>query len=283
MRVASLGMYDLPALRDANDALWRGLAGWLRANGVDDVPDRLHRERPLAEIWDDPDLLLGQTCGLPFATQWRGRLRYVATPIYYAPGCEGPSYRSVLIVARDSSAQQLGDLRGTTVAINEPSSNSGCNLLLAAIVPLADHNPFFADAVLTGSHVASARAVAEGRATTAAIDVVTYAHLSRHHPKLTERLRPIGWTPSAPGLPIVTSIAASAKLVTALRQALAWAMQAVELREARETLLLSGFAQVPAGEYIALATLTGAKAVSTPATLAKSVSATLPSNAEQAR
>lgn len=269
MRIASLGMYDLPALRDANDALWRGLAGWLRAHGIDDVPERLDRERPLAEIWDDPDLLLGQTCGLPFATRWHGRLRYVATPIYDAPGCDGASYRSVLIVARDSIARRLGDLRGTTVAINEPSSNSGCNLLAAAVAPLADHNSFFADAVLTGSHLASAQAVAEGCAATAAIDVITYAHLSRYHPDLTERLRPIGWTPSAPGLPVVTSILASPELVSTLRQALSWAMQAAELQEVRETLLLTDCAQVPVDEYSALATLAGANANSTPAALTK--------------
>jgi ABC-type phosphate/phosphonate transport system substrate-binding protein len=273
-------MYDLPALRDANDALWRGLAGWLRAHGVDDVPERLDRERPLAQIWDDPDLLLGQTCGLPFATRWHGRLRYVATPMYGAPGCEGPSYRSVLIVARDSSARQLGDLRGTTVAINEPTSNSGCNLLLAAIVPSSDHTPFFANAAFTGSHLASAQAVADGRAATAAIDVVTYAHLGRHHPTLTQRLRAIGWTPSAPGLPIVTSIAASSELVRGLRRALAWAMQAVELREVRETLLLTGFAQVPDDQYRALAMVTGAKTAWAPPAPAKSVSATLPINAK---
>lgn len=272
MRVASLGMYDMPALHGANDALWRGLAGWLRANGVDGVPERLDRERPLAQIWDDPGLLLGQTCGFPFVTRWHGRLRYLATPIYDAPGCDGPSYRSVLIVARDSSAEQLADLRGTTVAINDPSSNSGCNLLLAAVAPRIDEESFFSDAVLTGSHLASAQAVADGDAATAAIDVVTYAHLGRYRPDLSEALRPIGWTPNAPGLPIVTSIAASSELVGALRQALAWASQAVELREARETLLLSGFAQVPAEDYTVLATLTDADAVSIPGTLAERVS-----------
>lgn len=263
-RVASLGMYDLPALHDANDTLWRGLAGWLQAHGVDGVPERLDRERSLDQIWDDSDLLLAQTCGFPFATRWRSRLRSVATPIYEAPGCDGPTYRSVLIVRRDGGARTLADLRGAIVAINEPSSNSGCNLLAAAVMPLADKASFFGSAVLTGSHLASARAVAEGRASIAAIDVVTYAHLCNSHSALTGQLRAIGWTPPAPGLPLVTSIRSSPELVNALRKALAWASVAPELAVARKTLLLSGFAQLPDAAYTPLATISDADGFTIP-------------------
>jgi ABC-type phosphate/phosphonate transport system substrate-binding protein len=166
----------------------------------------LDRDRSLEQIWDDPDLLLAQTCGFPLATRWRGRLRTVATPVYDAPGCDGPSYRSVLLVRRDSRAQKLADLRGSIVAINEPFSKSGCNLLAAAVMPLAGKGSFSESAVLTGSHLGSFRAVSDGRASIAAIDVVTHAHLCNSHSALTEQLRSIGWTAPAPGLPFVTSV-----------------------------------------------------------------------------
>ena len=266
-RTASLGMYDLPAIHAANDALWQGLAGWLQENGVDRVSERLDRERSLEQIWDDPDLLLAQTCGFPFATRWQGRLRYVVTPMYDAPGCEGPSYRSVLIVRRDSSARTLADLRGAIVAINEPSSNSGCNLLAAEVMPLANKTSFFRSAVLTGSHLASAEAVAEGRASIAAIDVVTYAHLINNHSTLTGQLRSVGWTAHASGLPLVTSIRSSPELVNALRNALAWASIAPELAEVRKTLLLNGFAQLPDDAYSSLARLSDADGYRIPTSL----------------
>jgi len=268
MRVASLGMYDLPALREANDALWHGVAGWLRDSGVQDVPEHLDHERSLADIWDDPHLLLAQTCGFPFATRWRDRLRYVATPVYDVLACEGAWYRSVLVVAHHSGARELSDLRGAIVAINEPSSNSGCNLLAAAVAPTLRQKPFFGCAILTGSHHASAVAVADGRAAIAAIDAITYTHLGRHHPDLTAALRIIGWTPVAPGLPLVTSITTPPRQVELLVQALAWASQTSELREARSALLLKSFAPVPMADYGLLATLTDADGERVPETLA---------------
>lgn len=253
MRIASLGMYDLPALQSANDALWSGLANWLRRNGVDGVPDRLERDRPLSQIWDDPELLLAQTCGLPFATTWKGRLRYVATPCYGAPGCEGPLYRSVIVVRCDRPAQSLADLRGTVAAVNERSSNSGYELLRRAVAPLSQGVPFFGATILTGSHKESACAVAEGNADLAAIDVVTYAHLRRYCPDLTEHLLGVGWTAPSPGLPFVTAASASDELCDLLARALAWATTSVELRSACETLLLDSMSSLPLGEYRAIA------------------------------
>jgi ABC-type phosphate/phosphonate transport system substrate-binding protein len=266
-RPASLGMYDLPGLRQANDALWRGLAAWLHDHGVEQVPWLLDRRRQLGDIWDDPDLLLAQTCGFPLATRWRGRLRLVATPCYDAPGCDGPDYRSVIVVSHDSHIDDVRDLRGATVAVNEPASNSGCNLLAAALAPWTNAAPFFAGAIVSGSHLASAEAVANRDADVAALDVVTYAHLQRLMPDLTGRLRVVGHTPSSPGLPFVTAGKATDLEVDLLRRALQWAVAAPDLHQARETLLLKGIARVPLARYQALATLTDADGVSLPRSL----------------
>ncbi len=198
----------------------------------------------------------------------RGRLRYVATPIYDAPGCDGPSYRSVLLVPRESTALKLGDLRGAVVAINEPSSNSGCNLLAAAVAPLADGAPFFGSAIARGSHLASIRAVADQRAGIAAIDVVTYAHLGRARPALIRQVRPIGWTAPAPRLPFVTSTRSPPALVSALREALTWAYVAPELAGARSALLLNGVVRFPETAYASLTTLSDADGRTIPRSLA---------------
>jgi ABC-type phosphate/phosphonate transport system substrate-binding protein len=259
MRVASLGMYDMPGIQDANDALWSGLAKWLRRNGLDGVPDRLDRGRPLDQILDDPNLLLAQTCGLPFATKWRGRLRYVATPCYAAPGCEGALYRSVIVVERGSPAQSLSDLRGAVAAVNETSSNSGYELLRRAVAPLSPLAPFFAEAVVTGSHQESVSAVAKGNAAVAAIDVVTFAHLGRHCPNLVAQVRSIGWTDLSPGLPFVTAGNAPRQLIGLLERALAWAAHSAELGSACETLLLRATSILPLGEYLTIGDGDGGK------------------------
>ena len=101
--IAALPMYDWPELRAATDAWWSGLAGHLRAAGLEGVPDHLCREIEPALVWEHPDLLLAQTCGLPFVRRYRDRLRIVATPCYAAEGCDGPTYRSAILVRDDSA------------------------------------------------------------------------------------------------------------------------------------------------------------------------------------
>jgi ABC-type phosphate/phosphonate transport system substrate-binding protein len=218
--VASLGMYDSPATRAANDDLWTGIARRLRAGGIDDVPDGLDRSRALDQIWSDPSLLLAQTCGYPLITQWRGQLRYVATPRYDVPGCDGTSHRSRIIVRAGDDTERLGDYRSRTVAVNDFSSNTGMNLLRAASASLASGGAFFEKVVETGSHAASARKVADGEADIAAIDAVTFAHLEREEAAVTGRLRTLGWTAPSPALPFVTSSTSSDALVRLLRKAL---------------------------------------------------------------
>jgi ABC-type phosphate/phosphonate transport system substrate-binding protein len=242
-------MYDRPQIQWANDALWRAVADRLLSAGIEDVPLSLERGRPLPSIWDDPSLLLAQCCGYPFATQWRDRLTYVATPIYTAAGCDGSAYRSRIVVRADGPAQRLADLRHRRAAYNERGSNSGLNLFRAAVAPLADSVPFFSAVEETGSHVASARLVARGGADVAAIDTISLAHLERHEPETARHLRVIGFTEAAPGLPLVTAISTTPDELAALRNALAEVARDPALSEARTALLLEGFELLSAEHY----------------------------------
>lgn len=251
-RTASLGMYDRPEVQAANDALWSAIARRLGGSGVRQVPSRLDRAKPLPAIWDDPDLLLAQCCGYPLVTAWRERLRYVATPRYRAPGCEGSRYRSRIVVRAGDPAASVADLRGRRAAINERSSNSGMNLFRATIAPIAGGRPFFAEVRETGSHAASARSVAEGESDVAAIDTVTLAQLDRHEPDVARNLRTIGWTVATAGLPLVTSATASTRDVRALRAALRAVAADPGLDAARAALLIDGFDVVRPGGYEAL-------------------------------
>jgi ABC-type phosphate/phosphonate transport system substrate-binding protein len=245
--VASLGMYDSSGLHAANDQLWQAIAWRLRRGGLSDVPDRLDRSRPLDAIWSDPALLLGQTCGYPLVTRFAARLRYVATPRYRAPGCEGITHRSRVVVRQDDPGIALSDYRGHRVAINDRGSNTGMNLLRALVAPIAGEESFFGHVAETGSHAASARSVAAGQADLAAIDVITFAHLQSEEPEIASALRTLAWTPSSPGLPFVTAATASDDLVRRLRKAIRSAI--ADEVEAAARLLLDGIENIGAGRY----------------------------------
>jgi hypothetical protein len=164
--IAALPMYDRPENRAAHDALWALIRDGLRARGVE-APDALDRETDYMEGWGRPNLVLGQICNLP----WRARFRDRVTLI------------------------------GARFALNDPLSNSGWDLPQdwarqagVTLRPVA----------LTGSHLGSLSAVAEGRADLAGIDAITFRNLQRWEP-LAARLRVVARTATSPGMSFITA------------------------------------------------------------------------------
>lgn len=247
--VASLGMYDHPAQRAANDALWAWIAARLTAQGVPDVPAALERERTPDMLWSDPRLLFGQACGYPFARFHKGHLRVLAAPRYGAPHCEGTRHCSVIVARAGDARRALEDFRGAVAAINEPASNTGTNLLRHTVAELCGPGAFFAGMLRTGGHVASMRAVAAGEAALAAIDAVTFAAAEASYPGLPEQLRVIAVSRKVPALPFVTALATPEPVAMLVQEALLAAMQAPELAEARAALLLLGAEPIAAAAY----------------------------------
>ncbi len=233
--IAGLPMYDLPALRPANDALWAVIASRLVAAGMPDVPELLDRSLEPEALWARPDLLLAQACGLPLVTLLADRVRFVATPAYAVKGCRGGDYRSWIVVGADALVAGFADLAGSIAAVNAPHSQSGANALLALTAEVAGGRPFFADIRLTGSHAASLDAVRHGRAACAAIDCVTWHHLG---PWAQAGLRVLGATPAAPALPFITAAGTDAATLGQLRRALAAAVD--DAPDACRTLALAG-------------------------------------------
>ncbi len=246
---ASLGMYDFPPLEAANDALWHAVASRLAASGFTAVPYTLDRARPLEAIWRDPDLLLAQACGYPVVTSLAGLVETVATPIYDIPGCDGPCYRSVIVVRDADPARAVADFRGRRAAINGRDSNSGMNLLRALVAPFAAGRRFFGGVRVTGSHLASIAAVASGEADIAGIDCVTYGLVSRHHPERLHGLRVLATSPLCPGLPLITAASRGATERAAMLAALQDIVQDPALAPARAALSLAGFVPMTLADY----------------------------------
>ena len=182
--IAGMPMYDFPEIREATDAFWSSLSEKLRSRGVANVPDHLTRPHDLPSLWSDPNLLFGQTCGYPLSIGLCGDATIVATPVYDAPGCDGPRYGSFLIMPAASSATSLADTKGGICAINMSDSNTGMNLLRAAIADIGGTAPFYAKVIETLS------------------------------------VRIIGETRKTPGLPFITSAKTPADTLNLIREAL---------------------------------------------------------------
>lgn len=226
--IATLPMYDWPEHRAANDALWAAMRDALSSAGFD-APAKLIRNEPLEPLWTAQDLLIAETCSWPLATSLAGRVRYVATLVRTAPGCEDGFYRSAVVARSEGhpdapvpemASAELPSLTGKTLAYNGLDSLSGYVALAT------DAKVDFDDRFETGSHRASIIAVAEGRAEIAAIDAYTW-HLARRYEPMAQHLSAIGWTARRPALPLVTNASVSDDDLDTMRQAVLDAVPAV--------------------------------------------------------
>lgn len=239
-RIAALPMYDFPELRDAHDAFWSALSRRLIEAGVEETPPRLTRHMDHFDTWRHPSLLFGQGCEYPLAEYFAESIRLVATPRYTAPGCDGTTYRSAIVVHAESPAASLEDLRHGRCAVNEITSNSGMNLLRASIAPLANGARFFGSVLFSGSHRKSVDMVAGGEADVAAVDCVSLAHFRRFDPSAASRLRVLDWTPASPSLPFITAAATDDTTLQILRSSLAAVLADPRLDSIRDLLFLEG-------------------------------------------
>jgi ABC-type phosphate/phosphonate transport system substrate-binding protein len=240
--IAALPMYDLPQLQQATDAFWQAIAERLRHAGVTDVPLSLTRSNGYRAAWRHPQLLLGQTCGYPLLTRLKNTVQIVATPIYRSPGCEGIEHCSFFIVNAKARHRMLPDLRGSICAVNGFDSNTGMNLLRAAIAPIAQRRHFFSSVLVTGAHYESLKAVANGYADITAIDCISFEHFQRFEPELTKRVVVIGESPRTAAPPFITSKNTDAQTVDILKKVLKDVAIAPELDSIRTALNIDGFA-----------------------------------------
>jgi ABC-type phosphate/phosphonate transport system substrate-binding protein len=241
--IASLPMYDRPETAAANDRLWAGIARALAARGVA-APPALDRTTGMWETWLSPDLVLSQTCGLPYRTRLHGQVALVASPVYDLPGTSPGHYHSVLVARRDDARRGFSDFHGATLAYNDAGSQSGW---AAPMAEAAAAGIAFGQTRATGAHRASARAVAEGAADVAAIDALTW-RMIRRWDDTAAALKEIGTTAPTPALPWITAATRDpAPLVQALSEALA------DLSEMdRDTLGITGAVRLPAADYLAI-------------------------------
>ena len=203
--IAALQMYDWPQVRARTDAFWAIVRTELRGAGID-APSALTRPSDIHTPWTDPELVVGQTCGLPYMSGRAGKSVLVGRAGYDLPHAIDGEYASAVICHRDR-AGELSAFQHSRAALNDFGSQSGCHALANAILQ-AGHNPkspFFSEVIVSGAHSASARMVSDDLADIAAIDAVAWALFEELEPARFAQLRVIEWTKSTPALPFITA------------------------------------------------------------------------------
>jgi ABC-type phosphate/phosphonate transport system substrate-binding protein len=247
--IAALPMYDFPELRETTDALWAGLRSHFSAAGVTNLPEHLTRSSEPYALWRSRDLVFAQTCGYPLTHDLKDQVRYLATPCFDAPGCEGSTYRSFIVVREDDVATKGTDLAGRIAAFNSRDSQSGCNILKHYLAGQGITNGLLREALESGAHRQSAKMVKQGLADFCAVDCVTWTLIAAVAPEEVDGLRVLDLTAPAPCLPYITSLERPVEDVAAMRSGLAAAFSDPALEDVRARLFLSAVAVLDEDEY----------------------------------
>ena len=197
--IASLPMYDWPEEQSAVDATWAKIHEALRKKGIESPP-ALTRADELTGVWTHPDLILGQTCGLPYALGLHKRVNLIGTFDHKLDDTPAGFYRSVIVV-RAGEPRSVGECMADKVAVNSPTSQSGWGAL--SQWASGYEHPQWGEFIISGSHRKSAELVAQGHASIAALDIVSFGLLKKHAPDTAEALEVVVQTRSTPALPLI--------------------------------------------------------------------------------
>ncbi|MFT4727283.1 MAG: ABC-type phosphate/phosphonate transport system substrate-binding protein [Granulosicoccus sp.] len=237
-------MYERPEIADAHKRFWQLIRHQLANVGIDS-PDALSQDAEEFSVWLNPELVLSQTCGMPYRLSLHDKVNLVGTPDYGIDGCSAGYYCSPLVVRADDPRKDVREFEHSVLAFNQPISQSG----YAAIYWHAKkHDFWFNHKLKTGQHLESAKAVAEGTADIASIDAVTWRFIQRYE-HFAGKLQVLEWTDPTPGLPLITALRHNPDGVfTALSNAFN------NLYESDKMLLgIKGFVKIPANDYLAIA------------------------------
>ena len=199
--IANLMMYNRPELAEAHSIYWGLIRQHLGDAGIAS-PATLSQDAEEFSVWNHPQLVLSQTCGMPYRLFLHGKVNLVGTPDFALYGCPPGHYNSAVIVHKDDTGQPLESFESSVFAYNQDISQSG---YAAIINHIKDRGLSLKQPLQTHSHIESARAVAEKRAAFASIDAVTWRLVEKYE-TFADELAVLEWTVPTPGLPYITSI-----------------------------------------------------------------------------
>ena len=241
--IASLMMYARPELDGAHERFWTLIREQLAARGVQS-PEHLSQSTEMFDVWEDPDLVLSQTCGMPYRLFLKDKVTLVGTLDYGLEGCPAGHYKSAIVVQRDDPRQRLEAFKDATFAYNQTHSQSG---FAAPYAHTSKLGFWFQNRTETGSHLASSKAVADGRAEIAALDGVTW-RLIQDYEAFVPSLRVLEWTDPTPGLPLITAATQDADTIF---DSVSDAIDRLEPND-RKQLGIRSLVRIPKSTYLAV-------------------------------
>jgi len=235
------------------EAAWRTLLEAVTAEaGVAMAYLTYPAPQPLEELWRRPDLGCVFMCGYPVALRL-APVTPLAAPVPAATWAGGRAvYRSDLIVRRDAAFRTLEDTFGLRAGWTVEHSHSGFNAfrhhLLRHVTP---QRPRLYGTMTGGLVTARAilDAVAAGTIDVGPLDAYWHMLIARHRPELTEAIRVIDVTATAPMPAFVAGPAVPAEIVARLQAAFASAHTRRWFARSATPLLLERFQPVTTADY----------------------------------
>ena len=244
------------AVTSAVEAAWRELLQLV----ADDAGVRLSyvsypAPQPLEQLWTRPDLGAVFMCGFPIATRL-APVTPVAAPIPRAAWAAGRAvYRSDLIVHRDAVFKTIEDTLGGRAGFTVAHSHSGFNAFRHHLLRYRTPARPRLYREMRGDLITARRvldSVRERRIDIGPLDSYWHALIAKHAPALTQDIRVLDATDTAPLPAFVASDSAPAAMTEALQAAFLNASARPWFASLADVLLLDGFASVDAASYAPL-------------------------------
>ncbi len=242
--IANLMMYRRPELVDVHNRYWALIRQNLAQAGISS-PVNLSQDSEEFAVWNNPNLVLSQTCGMPYRKWLHPNVTLVGTPDFGVTQCPKGYYRSAFIVRKDDPRNTLADYKDAHFTYNQEFSQSG---YAAAFTHLKSLGFWFKNRTQSHQHLASARAVAENRADIAALDAVTWRLITKYE-SFALSLRVLIWTKPTPGLPYIAGPNADQKCSF---NAIKTALSQLTTRD-RDLLGIKGLIYIPSEDYLSVA------------------------------
>jgi ABC-type phosphate/phosphonate transport system substrate-binding protein len=241
--IANLMMYQRPELIEAHNRYWQLIRAHLGDAGIDS-PETLSQDAEEFYVWKHPQLVLSQTCGMPYRTWLHDKVELVGTPDFGVQGCPPGYYRSALIVRKDDPRTDIASFKDAVFGYNQTFSQSGYAAPFWHIEPKGF---WFKNRLHTEQHLLSAKAVSDGRADIASLDAVSWRNIETYE-QCADSLRVLEWTSPTPGLPFITAKGNNpATIFGAIQKAIS------ELSPGdKSSLGIEGIAKIPKEEYLSI-------------------------------
>lgn len=192
-------------------------------------------------------------CGLAYveSTRWdRPPVEPLAAPIVQGRRYQGkPIYFSEVVVRRGRPFRSFADLRGRSLAYNEPHSQSGYGIIRHQLLKLKETRGFFRRVIEAGWHEQAIRMVLSNEVDAAAIDSHLWAVIIADNPELARRLHIIDTLGPSTLQPVVVRRSLPEKTKRALLDAFLELPEHPILKPVLATALIRRFVRVKDDSY----------------------------------